>query len=78
MSNPMREQQEQDARARKLKEAVPVTGVWLRNVGDKIEVLVEVNGEWRVAIHGYTLGYRDQEISHIVEPAGILKGTVWR
>jgi hypothetical protein len=79
MSNLMRQQQERVLRARKHQEAVPVTGVWLRTTDNgKLEVLVETAGEWRVVIDGYRIGEREQEISHIVEPAGILKGEVWR
>ena len=54
------------------KETVAVSGVWLQkhpaNLGNHIEVLVEVDGEWR------RLGKwinDDGPISHIVEAAGI-------
>jgi hypothetical protein len=48
---------------------VPVTGVWLRRVGDYAEVLAEVDGEWRLIIKEHVDGH----FSHIVEPSGIHK-----
>lgn len=54
---------------------VPITGIWLRNRLDtnELEVLAEVDGEWRVVIVQH---YRDGDaISHIVEPLGIRHGT---
>ena len=29
---------------------IPITGVWLRRFGDEVQVLVEINGEWRKVI----------------------------
>lgn len=50
---------------------ITTTGVWLRNDGPWLEVLVEVDGEWRVAIREYA-PLDAQSISHIVEPLGIM------
>ena len=52
--------------------AVPVEGVWLRSIGDELQVLVECNGAWRNVI----TEARDGNISHIVEEAGIRSGEV--
>ncbi len=46
---------------------ISVSGVWLRRVGDDIQVLVETNGRWKLVI----TELMDGQISHIVEPAGI-------
>lgn len=48
---------------------VPITGIWLRSEGEgaAIEVLAEVDGEWRTVI---SQAFGDL-ISHIVEPLGI-------
>jgi hypothetical protein len=54
------------------KDSVRVSGVWLvktpSNLGNKIEVLVEVDGQWRRAISTIA---DDGPISHISEPAGM-------
>lgn len=50
-------------------EPVAVGGIWLRSIGDNIEVLVERDGQWYVVIQEY-----GNTISHIVEPLGILNG----
>lgn len=56
-----------------IKGPVPVMGIWLRKSPDhyagRIEVLAEVDGEWRQVI-AYPNPH-DGPISHIVEPAGI-------
>lgn len=55
---------------------VAVTGVWLRTAGGesgpdrRLEVLVEVDGKWRLIQSEPTNQFG--EISHITEPAGIL------
>lgn len=46
---------------------VEVQGIWLRRRGDDIEVLAEVDGEWKLVITEYA----DDPMSHIVEPSGI-------
>lgn len=54
------------------KDSVRVGGVWLvktpSHLGNKIEVLVEVDGQWRRAISEVA---DDGPISHIAEPAGL-------
>lgn len=53
---------------------VEAHGVWLRKVGEHgLEVLVEVGGTWRVAIRENWPSDGQGEISHIVEPRGILQ-----
>lgn len=54
---------------RKRQEAVPITGVWLRRIGDTAEVLVERDGRWFLVIDELA----DGNYSHMVEPAGILQ-----
>lgn len=53
-------------------EPVPVSGIWLRkkfaHLGGEIQVLVEVDGVWRLL---GTWPNDDGCISHIFEPAGI-------
>jgi hypothetical protein len=48
-----------------------VTGVWLRSIGSdlgmNLEVLVEIDGKWRLVIEELA----DGNISHIVEEAGM-------
>lgn len=47
--------------------AVPVSGVWLRTIGDHVEVLAEIDGEWKLLIRDH----RESNISHIIEPLGM-------
>lgn len=55
---------------------IPITGVWLRTAGGesgpgrRLEVLVEVDGNWRLIQSEPT--NHDGEISHITEPLGIV------
>lgn len=46
---------------------VAVRGIWLRKLGDQIQVLAEVDDGWRLVIEEH----EDGPFSHIVEPAGI-------
>jgi hypothetical protein len=45
---------------------IPITGIWLRRIGDDAEVLVEVNGIWYKAITEHAWG----NYSHIASPRG--------
>jgi hypothetical protein len=58
---------------------IEVSGIWLRGAGtDHVQVLAEVDGEWRVVIPPERI-HADgtiQTISHIVEPDGIAKAPV--
>lgn len=48
---------------------VAITGLWLRSKGsDRLQVLVEMDGGWRIVIEEST---NNENISHIVEPLGI-------
>lgn len=54
------------------KQAVGITGVWLKSNarGDRIEVLVEVDGRW-VAIQEHAIVEAGGIISHCTSPSGI-------
>lgn len=48
---------------------VCVHGIWLRKIGDDLQVLAEVApGDWRLVITSWAAG----QLSHIVEPRGIV------
>ena len=53
---------------------VEVTGIWLRSIGDKLEVLAEIDGEFRLVITESMGG----PMSHIAEVSGMLKAPVDR
>jgi len=59
------------------KEGIIVTGIWVRSMGKYIEVLAEIDGEWRVVIREFA-PLDEMTISHIVEPSGMKKAPVWR
>lgn len=46
---------------------VPVSGIWLRRVGNRLEVLAEVEEEWRVAISLVILRDYQWEVDKTVE-----------
>lgn len=46
---------------------VYVTGIWLRRIGNDIEVLAQISGEWVPLISEH---YQNS-MSHIIEPLGI-------
>lgn len=52
-----------------MSDPVPVTAVWLRKVGSYVDVLLEIDGEWRLVIQEID----DGNYSHIVEESGIRK-----
>ena len=52
---------------------IAITGVWLRRFRDHIEVLIERGGVWYQVMEETNA---DGPISHIVEPAGMLKAPV--
>lgn len=56
------------------KAPVEINGLWLRKIGDEVQVLVSMGGRWRVVIQERG----DGEFSHIVEPGGIAKGRLER
>ena len=56
--------------------AVPVTGCWLRTQGDSIQVLLEIEGSWRLAIQERVADGARVIISHMAEPDGILSSPV--
>lgn len=49
-----------------------ITAIWLRSYAnsDEVEVLAEIQGEWRVIIRRQSI---DGPISHIVEEPGITR-----
>ncbi|BCM89069.1 hypothetical protein IAD21_00912 [Abditibacteriota bacterium] len=61
------------------KELIQVSGIWLRGVGtDSVEVLAEIEGEWRVVIPPQNVDSQGQmqTVSHCVHPAGMEKAPV--
>lgn len=61
------------------KTGVLVTGIWLRHLKNNVnvvEVLAEIDGVWRLVITEFDGTFNhgvEGPISHIVEPAGMLK-----
>jgi hypothetical protein len=53
-------------------ETVSVSGVWLRKIGSSVQVLVEVDGEWRLVAEELN----DGNYSTIVEPSGVRSSPV--
>jgi hypothetical protein len=51
------------------KNTVPITGLWLRTMGNQIQVLFERDGKWYMAMEH--TGPKDLLISQIVEVAGL-------
>ena len=51
---------------------VPVSGIWVRRIGDDIQLLAEIDEQWRLI----AIDPLDGHLSHIVEPSGILSGPV--
>lgn len=49
------------------KDTMPISGVWLRTRGDRIQVLIEYEGQWRLVNDKH----RESPISHITECEGI-------
>ncbi|MEW6737503.1 MAG: hypothetical protein AB1489_39845 [Acidobacteriota bacterium] len=45
---------------------IEISGIWLLRRGKDAQVLVEINGEWRLAISELY----DSNFSHIAEPIG--------
>lgn len=43
-----------------------ISAVWLRTIGNHTQVLVEQDGQWRIAINAFGAP-TEQEISHIAE-----------
>lgn len=52
-------------------ESVVVEGVWLRRIGNWVEVLVEIERKWKTIIREHF----DGPFSHICEPTGIVKAS---
>jgi hypothetical protein len=48
------------------KHFVAISAIWLRRIGDEIQVLVETGGDWKVVIVEKT----DAAFSHIAEANG--------
>lgn len=52
----------------------PVTAVWARRHGDDLEILVEIEDEWRTVINVYDPA--ELALSHIVEARTFLRSPV--
>ena len=52
------------------KDTIPISGVWLRTVGGRVQLLVEFKGKWRLVIDE-ALDGDATTISHITELEGI-------
>jgi hypothetical protein len=53
-----------------MKDLIEIGGVWLRRVGDRVIVSVEIEGVWQDVISEHAEG----AFSHIVEPGGMREG----
>lgn len=58
-----------DNRPENEKAPIPVTGIWLKNIGEYTIVEAEIFGEWVEVIRERS----DGAFSHIVEPGGMTK-----
>jgi hypothetical protein len=47
---------------------IKIKGIWLRRIGDRIQVLAERDDGWHLIIDELI----DGQVSHIVEPSGIV------
>jgi hypothetical protein len=56
----------------RMNDEIAVQGVWLRRIGDEAQVLVQIEGNWRLCAKEPM----DGNFSHIVEPSGIVKAPV--
>ena len=53
-----------------------VRAIWLRNIGDQVQVLIETpdeKGKWKIVIDEYC-PTEETTVSHIVEESGMAKG----
>jgi len=50
-----------------MKTEFKATAVWVRRIGDEVQVLVEIDGVWRLAITDYA----ENSYSHIAEGNGM-------
>lgn len=50
-------------------EMIAISALWLRRIGDDVEVLIETDGEWRKVMTEYV----DASFSHITEARGMQK-----
>lgn len=60
------------------RKGITIEGVWLRTVGSQSQVLVQIDGQWRLVI-GETIFTADGKlapVSHIVEPSGVMASPV--
>jgi hypothetical protein len=56
-----------------MQEPIAISGLWLRVIGDRIEVLVEIDKAWRLVIQEATGTTIEAGIGHIANPSGIRK-----
>lgn len=58
------------------KDPVPVTGVWLRTQGGRVQVLLEFDRRWHMVNDEPLHDGERTIIGHITEPAGIRKAPI--
>lgn len=51
-------------------QTIPISGVWLRHIGENMEVLVEVAGDWYLCISEH-IGPNETGITYIANAQGI-------
>lgn len=56
------------------KAPVEINGIWLRRIGDETQVLVSMNGRWRLVIQEQF----DAQFNSVVESGGIAKSKLVR
>lgn len=57
-----------------MKSHIGISAIWLRRTGNGVEVLAEVDGDWRKVIAEHI----DGSFSHIVEAIGIQRSPIDR
>lgn len=56
------------------RKSVPVTAVWIRKMMDKVQVLIETDGEWRMISEQHV----DGVFSHTSEVGALEAAPIWK
>jgi hypothetical protein len=56
-----------------VKQKVEISGLWIRKLNEKIEVLIEIDNEWRIVSDETLYSLNDNQHSHIFETAFLKK-----